>query len=95
VEKEEVKVEEVVQDQPEADVLTVKVEGTKVASTPTVLSASQLNVWNVQQKHRAIQADTTVVKIRWDFVRKEQKLQRNLYVTKMLQSLIARTHANV
>ena len=95
VEKEEVKVEEVVQDQPEADVQTVRVEETKVASTPTVQSASQLNVQNVQQRHPAIQADTTVVKTRWDFVRKERKRQRNLFVTKMLQSLIARTLVNV
>jgi hypothetical protein len=95
VEKEEVKVEEVVQDQPEADVQTVKVEGTKVASTQTVLSASQQSVQNVLQRRRAIQADTTAVKTRWDFVRKERKLQRNLFVTKMLQSLIARTRVSV
>jgi hypothetical protein len=93
--KEEVKVEEVAQDQQAVDVQTAQAEETKVVTARNVLNPSQQLVQSVRQRRRRIRAVTTEGRMFWAQDQNAQKRRRNLCATKMRRSHIVQTHVSV
>jgi hypothetical protein len=93
--KEEVKVEEVAQDQQAVDVQTAQVEETKVVTMRNVQNPKLQHAPSALQRHRKTRAVTTEVRMFWAQDLNAPKRRRNLDATKMRRSRIVQTLVSV